>query len=692
LGVDQYVTAKGSVDAWADFQQDFSFRVGAQYDGHWSNLSASPDPGYPNPNQLKCLGYHLGEKLSAQAGVRFQCTAMLLSLFGPRIGAGPYVRAQADNTNNPAWGVYFGLDAQVGFKIRWLMDKTFGTWTLVEWPLVEAPVDPSKPLTNFSAPITEVITNTSDWIKPIDGAVALVKFHRTPNTDKPVLAGSLVTHYRIDGGAWTTCYNGVVGTAHSPGKPAILQARIPAGTHTLDFYSTLSQGGHLITEAYRTVTVKVDAVPPTLQVPSSDWNVWHRSGAIAVSGADTGGSGLFGLTSEVRAYVRQPGFLQPGWYPTTVPTSTAGLVLPADGVYKMSCIAYDKAGNSSAPQTWFEKIDSHAPVTTVTGSDALWHSSPVTLTFHPTDPGATIPGSTQYAAYKVVSLFGMNWWIPTMKTFSFTANSGVASTEYSLDGGKTWTKGTSVTIGTAGDNTVLYRSADAAGNVETAKQCHVKIGGGGGDTTPPVTTVSGADSLVHTSPVTLTFNATDEAGGSGVAYTEYSINAGAWVRGTSVIIGALGDNVVDYRSADIAGNVEATKECHVKIGSTDVTAPVTTCSPDPNAPDELTSFELDYGQPSWVERPDGLRITFTATDSESGVARTECRTQRRNAGVWSGWSAWSAGTSVLIEASWDKPCELEYRSVDNAGNVETTRYFVDIATECPWFWVLPPGE
>ena len=96
------------------------------------------------------------------------------------------------------------------------------------------------------------------------------------------------------------------------------------------------------------------------------------------------------------------------------------------------------------------------------------------------------------------------------------------------------------------------------------------------DTTPPTTTVAGADELWHTKPVTLTFSASDNPGGSGVDYTEFKVDAGDWTKGSSVTVPAPADHSGDgphtilYRSTDNAGNVEQAKSCQVKI---DTTAP-----------------------------------------------------------------------------------------------------------------------
>jgi C1A family cysteine protease len=92
-------------------------------------------------------------------------------------------------------------------------------------------------------------------------------------------------------------------------------------------------------------------------------------------------------------------------------------------------------------------VDTTAPLTEVSGADALWHPSPVTLTFTAGDSGSVA--------------------------------SGVASTEYILDGAA-WTRGTSVRVATEGIHTVMYRSTDLAGNVEEARSCTVKV-----DTTGP---------------------------------------------------------------------------------------------------------------------------------------------------------------------------------------------------------------
>ena len=101
---------------------------------------------------------------------------------------------------------------------------------------------------------------------------------------------------------------------------------------------------------------------------------------------------------------------------------------------------------------------------------------------------------------------------------------------------------------------------------------------GSSDLTPPTTTVRGADTRWHNRAVTLTFSAIDK-GGSGTAYTQYSLDKGAtWERATTLTLAAPsshandGSHTILYRSVDAAGNIEQARSCTVNID---------TCRPKP---------------------------------------------------------------------------------------------------------------
>ena len=71
-------------------------------------------------------------------------------------------------------------------------------------------------------------------------------------------------------------------------------------------------------------------------------------------------------------------------------------------------------------------------------------------------------------------------WRSVAVTVRFTATdigSGVAYTEYSLNGSGIWTSGTAVTVSEQGVIPVLYRSVDNAGNTEATKTATVKMRG-----------------------------------------------------------------------------------------------------------------------------------------------------------------------------------------------------------------------
>lgn len=94
------------------------------------------------------------------------------------------------------------------------------------------------------------------------------------------------------------------------------------------------------------------------------------------------------------------------------------------------------------------------------------------------------------------------------------------------------------------------------------------------DTTAPSTTVAVSPAGAWSkTPVTVAFSATDNAGGSGVAYTEYSLDGGAYTHAAQCVVNTPGSHSIAVRSADKAGNVEVAKTVTVAY---DNIGPVTT--------------------------------------------------------------------------------------------------------------------
>ncbi|HEV2764795.1 MAG TPA: family 10 glycosylhydrolase, partial [Pyrinomonadaceae bacterium] len=120
---------------------------------------------------------------------------------------------------------------------------------------------------------------------------------------------------------------------------------------------------------------------------------------------------------------------------------------------------------------------------------------------------------------------GTNNWYTTNVTVGFASSddcSGVASTEYSTDGGATWTPYNGAFLLSAeGVTTILYRSSDRAGNVETPKTLTVKI-----DKTAPTFGLSGDPTTIwppngQTVNVTLSGSGADST--SGLASVSYAV-------------------------------------------------------------------------------------------------------------------------------------------------------------------------
>ncbi|WP_091556280.1 ThuA domain-containing protein [Micromonospora pattaloongensis] len=186
---------------------------------------------------------------------------------------------------------------------------------------------------------------------------------------------------------------------------------------------------------------------------------------------------------------------------------------------------------------------------------------------------------------------------------------------------------------------------------KTASFDYFRLTAAPSDAVPPVTgakvegTVSGG---WHTGPATVTLSATDNTGGSGVARTEYQLDADtAWTAYTEpIVVSGDGTHQVRFRSADKAGNVEATKTVDIKV---DATAPVTTATFAPASDDGWHAGKVP--------------VTLAATDAGAGVAKLEWSL---DGGPWTAYTA-------PVDVTGDGEHELLYRATDGAGNVETLK-------------------
>ncbi len=184
-------------------------------------------------------------------------------------------------------------------------------------------------------------------------------------------------------------------------------------------------------------------------------------------------------------------------------------------------------------------------------------------------------------------------------------------------------------------------------------------GGGGEDTVPPTVTatVSGTQDADgnYVDQATVTLAATDNDGGSGVASTEYKLDAGAWTPYTApVTVSALGAHTVAYRATDVAGNVsqEGSKSFTVvESGGGEDTTPPTV---------DATVTGTQDADGNFVE---SATVTVTATDNDggSGVATTEYKLDD---------AAWAPYTEPVLVSVLGQHT-VRYRATDQAGNVST---------------------
>jgi subtilisin family serine protease len=253
----------------------------------------------------------------------------------------------------------------------------------------------------------------------------------------------------------------------------------------------------------------------------------------------------------------------------------------------------DQVGNQEETRTVYAALDNQPP-TTIANIPSGWQNMSFNVTLNATDD-----------------------------------HSGVAYTSYRVNGGA-WVNGTAITINTTGNHTIQYFSVDNAGTVESQQTAYAAL-----DTLAPVTVVD-APSGWQGAPFNVTLNATDDH--SGVAYTSYRVNGGAWVNGTVITINTTGNHTIDFYSED---NNENREEQQSITAALDTLAPVTVV----DAPSGWQNMSFN--------------VTLNATDNHSGVNTTWHRLNEGN---------WTQEDTILIAI--DGAHTIEYYSQDLAGNTE----------------------
>jgi cytochrome c len=306
--------------------------------------------------------------------------------------------------------------------------------------------------------------------------------------------------YSADGQTWTDVGDAVTNAAVSSGKVGLFTLGTNATTTaTVKFDYFHASWATQADETAPVTTASTDPAAPG----ASGWFTAPVSVTLSAADADSG--------VDRTEYTVDGGT----WTPYTAPFTVSG-----DKAHQVQYRSADKAGNVEEAHALAVSIDATAPLTTAQfapGTDDGWHAGAIPVTLAATD-----------------------------------ATSGVAGTEYSLDGGA-WTPYTQpVDVSGDGEHTVSYRSKDKAGNTETEKAATVKIDG-----TRPTVLISGiADRQVYgdSQDLRISWQAVDST--SGVKTLTGSLDDGSFTSGALLPLYTvpLGTHTLTVTAVDNAGN------------------------------------------------------------------------------------------------------------------------------------------
>jgi peptidoglycan/xylan/chitin deacetylase (PgdA/CDA1 family) len=383
-------------------------------------------------------------------------------------------------------------------------------------------------------------------------------------TDNSGGSGLDTTYYTVDGSTPTT--SSTVYTA-----PFTVTV-----TTTVKFFSVDRAGN---AEAVGSQQITIDTGPPLTMISCNGTacsSGWYTTSPVTVTlTASDSGSG-----------VDKTYYTVDGSTPTTSSTVyTAPFTVTATTTVKFFSV--DAVGNTEGVGSQLIQVDTVGPVTTVacngTACSAGWYTTPpVTVSLAATDGG-----------------------------------SGVDKTYYTVDGSTPTTASTVYTapFTVTATTTVKFFSVDKAGNAGAAGTQLIQI-----DTTGPVTTVACNGTACsagwyQTTPVTVTLTATDNAGGSGVDKTYYTVNGTTPTTSSTVYTAPFTVAVtttVKFFSVDKAGNTEAVKTQVIQIDGAPPTVSITVPA-----------------NGSSIRQGSNVTITATATDvgtgtgAPSGIAKVE---------------------------------------------------------------------
>ncbi|MEV0718943.1 family 16 glycoside hydrolase [Asanoa sp. NPDC050611] len=311
-------------------------------------------------------------------------------------------------------------------------------------------------------------------------------------------------------------------------------------------------------------------------------------------------------------------------------TYSGPVTVNSPGAHTVQYRATDVAGNTSTTgSTQFTVVEPQDPDTTA-----------------PTVTAAVAGDQDENGAYVGTA---------TVTITATDTESGVASVEYSLDGGAFAAYTAPVTVNDVGNHTVQFRATDEAGNTSNAQSVAFAVvdAPDPDNTAPEVTaTVAGEQNEqgAYVGTATVTVAATDA--GSGVATVEYSLDGAPYAAYTApVAVNQPGAHTFSARATDEAGNTSEPETVQFTVADAQ--------GPDTTAPAVTAAVAGDQNeQGAYVG---SATVTVTATDAESGVDSVEYAV---DGGAYAPYTA-----PVTVTATGAHT--VTFRATDEAGNTST---------------------
>jgi hypothetical protein len=293
--------------------------------------------------------------------------------------------------------------------------------------------------------------------------------------------------------------------------------------------------------------------------------------------------------------------------------STAEVQIHEDGVHQLRYYSVDQAGNQEVIKEAWVKIDLTGP--------SCW-----------LNVSGPSPKDGWFGAEVELSLV------------SIDPISGTNQSYYRLDEGNWALFEAPFTVG-EGRHVIGWYATDRAGNHGNYSSQAIDVDLSSPRTDPHLNGTGGNGGW-FLSNIGLTFDGEDQL--SGLNRTMFKMDGAPWSEFTGPIsVEGEGRHIILYYSIDRVGNVEGQRNLTIRL--------------DLNAPSTAYLIIGNLGAGDWFVSP--VNLSLSASDSVSGLSSTAYRLDR---GLWQIYLA-----PIQVDVSGMH--EVEFRSIDGAGNMETLR-------------------